>query len=445
MSTPFTVAGSSGVIQYGGQLWSDDPDRAWRGIERDKTIKAMINSPEVGSVMHGIEMLVRRVAWTVEPADETPAAAEAQQFVEECLEDMDGYWPGDTLSSLLSYIPWGWYVGEIVYKRRNGNRTGKPSERSAFNDGKIGWKVWANRPQPTRYGWEFDDAGDATALVQMDPGTFTRYLIPLDRCLHIVYSGRTNSPEGWTPLRLAYDAWYYKRTIQKIEGIGIERDLAGIPVVKMPGNQMVAGNPNYEAYRTMVTSLRNGDQTGLIIPSDMDSNGNPQVVVELMKSGGAKSFDTDSIVRRYANEIVTVFLANVMRVGQDGIGALALADTQSGLFQQAIGAHLDIVADAINTQAVPHLLRVNGINEELAPSLKPGDIESTDLERLGAYLLQLSQTSLLENTPELRHFVHEVAGLPVPTLDEMDAEQEPTPPVPVVPDPAVANGAEPTP
>jgi hypothetical protein len=191
---------------------------------------------------------------------------------------------------------------------------------------------------------------------------------------------------------------------------------------------MQEGDPLYAAYQQMVTNLRNGDQAGIILPSDSDQDGGKQYEFELIKSGGGKSFDTDPVVRRYANEIVTVFLANVMRTGQDGIGALALSETQSGLFQSAIGAHLDIVADAINTQAIPRLLRLNGFDAELAPKLRPGNIENTDLERLGVYLTQLHQTGMLENTPQLRHFLHEVAGLPAPSEDEMETDEPETPP-----------------
>lgn len=421
---PFVTHGSPGIVEYGGVLWSDDPDRAWRGTERDRTIRAMLNSPEIGAILHGIEMLVRRVDWSIEAADDSTQATELATFIEECLEDMDGYWPGDTLSAILSYIPWGWYAGEIIYKRRGGPEQADPTQRSQFDDGRIGWRKWAPRPQATRYGWAFDDVGDVTALIQQDPGSFQKFEIPIDRLLHIVYSGKTNSPEGWTPLRPAYDAWYYKRAIQKIEGIGIERDLAGIPMIRMPAASMEDGNALYAAYQQMVTQLRNGDQAGIILPSDSDGDGNKQYEFELIKSGGGKAFDTDPVVRRYANEIVTVFLANVMRTGQDGIGALALSETQSGLFQSAIGAHLDIVADAINTQAIPRLLRLNGMDAELAPRVRPGNIENTDLERLGTYLTQLHQSGLLENTPQLRHFLHEVAGLPVPAEADMEPESE---------------------
>jgi hypothetical protein len=197
-------------------------------------------------------------------------------------------------------------------------------------------------------------------------------------------------------------------------------------MIRMPASVMQEGDPLYAAYQQMVTNLRNGDQAGIILPSDSNQDGGKQYEFELIKSGGGKAFDTDPVVRRYANEIVTVFLANVMRTGQDGIGALALSETQSGLFQSAIGAHLDIVADAINTQAIPRLLRLNGLDSELAPRLKPGRIDSRDLQNLGLYLVRLANTGTLIDSPELREFLHTVAGLPIndlPTADEIKQQR----------------------
>ena len=56
----------------------------------------------------------------------------------------------------------------------------------------------------------------------------------LERALHFVTKSRKNNPEGHSILRGSYRAWYFKRRIQEIEGIGLERDLAGFPVLTAP-------------------------------------------------------------------------------------------------------------------------------------------------------------------------------------------------------------------
>ena len=414
------AVGVSGVVQYGGILMHDDYDRAWKGSQRDKTIQAMLFDPLIGSILMGIEMLVRRVDWTVQPADDSEQAEEAATFVRECLEDMEGYWPGDTLAQILTFLGWGYAVHELTYKRREGMR-GDPVSR--FDDGRIGWRAWALRPQATRYGWGFD--GDvATTFVQEDPQTFKRIDIPLSKCLHFRYASRDNSPEGSTPLRMAYDAWYYKRQLQKIEAIGIERDLAGLPVMYIPGTSIANNDAVFQSAQQIVSNIRNDSQSGIVIAGDRDQNGHRFQELTLLSSGGQRSFDTDETIRRYANEVVTAFLAGVLRTGQDATGSYALAETQSGLFQQAIGAHLDTIANVINEQAIVPLLHLNGFSPELMPTLQHGDIESADLERLGKYLMNLASAGILQDTPQLRVYLHEVAGLPIPSIEELEASQQ---------------------
>jgi hypothetical protein len=414
------AVGVSGIVSYGGVLYHADYDKAWKGVERDKTIGSMLNDPLIGSVLFGIEMLVRRVEWSLQAADESDEAANAAEFVDECLQDMTGYWPGDTLAQILTFLGWGWSCLEVTHKRRDGERGVSPSR---FDDGRIGWHKWAIRPQATRYGWEFD-GDEPSALIQADPGTFKHYTIPLDKCLLFRYASRDNSPEGTTPLRIAYDAWYYKKQIQKIEAIGIERDLAGLPVYYCPSQDIANNTAVYQAAQNIVTGIRNDSQAGAVISSDRDQSGNRKQELVLLSSGGSRAFDTDAVIKRYANEVVTAFLANVLRTGQDGVGSYALAETQGGLFQQANGAHLDTEANTITEQAIVPLLRMNGFSDALAPTLTHGDIESADLARLGTYLMNLASAGLLEPSPELTVFLHEVAGLPVASVEELQANAD---------------------
>lgn len=417
------AVGTSGVVHYGGVIYSDDQDRAWRGIQRDRTIVAMINDPVISAVLYAMEMAVRRVDWHVETADETnPEAERIYEFVESALEDMDGMWPGDTISDMLTYIPWGYAVSEILYKQRVGPWESDPSKRSRHTDGLIGWRSWSLRPQTTRDGWEFAD-GEAIGFWQRTMNT-PRVMIPLEKCIHIRFQSGSGSPEGRTPFRGAYDAWYYKRQIQRIEAIGIERDLAGLPVMSIPAEEIENNTETYIAAQNIVTGIRNDAMAGVVKPSDVDENGNPLQTLELLSSGGTRQFDTDVIIRRYANEVVNAFLASVLRSGQDGIGTQALSTTMGDLFIRSLGAHLDIIQTAIMEQALPALMRVNGFPLELMPTIKHGDIESADIARVGAYLQQLSSAGLLVDSPALRSFVHELAELPVPEEAEIQAEMD---------------------
>src|SRR3954452_11126902 len=94
-AVPFLPRGVSGNVVYDNILYYDDEDRAWQGWQRDKTIKRMLNDPIISAAITGIEMAVRRITWTVKPATDTPEAIDAAEFVQSCLDDMAGQWPGE--------------------------------------------------------------------------------------------------------------------------------------------------------------------------------------------------------------------------------------------------------------------------------------------------------------------------------------------------------------
>ena len=84
------------------------------------------------------------------------------------------------------------------------------------------------------YQWEYDDEDNLIGMTQMPPPNFGLYTIPLEKAIHFRTRSRKGNPEGRSILRNAYRSWYFKKGIQEFEGIGIERDLAGIPMVTPP-------------------------------------------------------------------------------------------------------------------------------------------------------------------------------------------------------------------
>lgn len=417
-SAPAAI-GASGVVQYGGVVNYADYDRSWTGFERDKTIQRMLNDPVIGAALSGAEMVIRRVDWRVDPADESEAATEAAEFVQSCFDDMRDAWPGDTLARVLTYLGWGWSTLSIGYKLRRGLAGDQPSR---FDDGRVGWDEWMLLPQATRYGWEFDTRNRPTALVQQDPQTFKMVTVPLARCLHLRYGARDNSPEGATPLRVAFDAWYKGNRIEVIEGITIEREGAGLPVIYMPDSDINGNTPSFQMAQKIVTGLRTDSQAGVILAGNRDASGNRYWELELLSTGGQRAIDTAPVVARYDNKKLMVFQANVMKTGQDAVGSYALSETQGGLWQQGIGAHLDIIANAINEQVIPKLMAFNGIDPNLTPILAHGDVENADLEVLGGFFKVMADAGVVVDSPELRKQLHDLAGLPTPPLEEIEAD-----------------------
>ena len=204
--------------------------QGWRGVRVYKEMSE--NDDIVGAILFAIEMLIRQATWDIQPGGDSAKDKEAAEFVRSCMDDMSDTWT-DTIAEILSFLTFGWSAHEIVYKRRIG-RSNDPRLKSKYEDGLIGWQKLPIRAQETLYEWRYDERDNLTGLVQMPPPDYGLIEIPVEKLLLFRTKSRKGNPEGRSILRNAYRDWYFKRRIQEIEGIGIERDLAGFPVLTAP-------------------------------------------------------------------------------------------------------------------------------------------------------------------------------------------------------------------
>lgn len=340
-------------------------------------------------------------------------------FVETCLHDMDMSWE-DTLSTILSMLPFGWHTAEIVYKKRGGS-TGKTGSNSRFDDGKIGWRYLPPRSQDTRSRWDIDtDDGSIKGMWQNDLYS-TRGLVylPIEKLLLFRTENRKGNPEGRSILRSAYVPWYYKKRIAEIEAVGIERDLAGLPVAYVPYEMLTESATQEEVnareeIKKIVRNIKRDEQEGIIFPMAYDpESGNQLFKLELLSTGGTRAFDTDKILGRYDQRIVMCILADFILLGHENVGSKALSSNKIDLFTTAIGAWLDSIAEVFNTYAIPRLLAMNGMDPAASPKLVHGKLAQVDLLQLGTFILNISQAGApLFPDDALETYLRDVGGLP---------------------------------
>jgi hypothetical protein len=381
-----------------------------------------MNDPVVGSILYAIEMLIRQVAWTVQPATTDEEDIEKAQFVESCMDDMSSSW-NDTISEILSMLVYGWSWHEIVYKRRMGD-TDDPKTRSRYNDGLIGWRKLPIRGQDTLYNWEFDESGGVQAMWQISPPTYQSVRIPIEKSLLFRTKVRKGNPEGMSILRNAFRPWYFKKRLEEIEGIGVERDLAGLPVAFVPPEIM---NPQanaseraiFEQIRKIVTNIRRDEQEGVIFPMVYDSDGRQIYDLKLLTTGGQRQFNTNDIIKRYDQRIAMVVLADILLMGQDKVGSYALSSNKTELFLVAITSWLDSIASVFNRYAIPRLFKLNGWPTDRLPCLNHGSVEMPDLDALGRYIMALAGVGApLFPDDALEDYLRSAAHLPPKTKEE---------------------------
>lgn len=420
----------TGLRRYGGYVREEFLPKLMgdRAIAVYEEMQA--NSPVVGASLFAIDMLMRQVGWRVEPVDESPAALEVATFVDECRSDMSHTWE-DLLSEVFSFVPYGWSYHELVYKVRNGPQA--PSSRTAaskFADGRIGWRKIPIRAQSSRLEWMFDEQGGIRGMVQMAPPTFQRVELPIEKCLLFRPGAHKNNPEGRSSLRRAYRPWYFAKRIEEVEAIGVERDLAGLPVIEVPAELTAttaseAQQAAYAAFKKMATNIRMDEQMGVVLPQAYDQHGNKLYTLSLLASAGSRKIDTVPILQRYYSQIAMTVMADFLMLGHEKVGSFALADNKTNLFSVALGAWLDAVAETFNRYAIPRLLALNGMDPALAPTLAHGDIETPDLTQIADYIGKLV-TAGMPVFPDLRveNILRGYAKLPELTEEEFEERAE---------------------
>jgi hypothetical protein len=420
--------GSTGLRRSGGTVYEEFLLNL-RGVRGAKIYREMAdNDAVIGSMLYAIEKVITRLEWRIDPfkdssedGEPTPKDKEVAAFVESCLHDMSDSWD-QTLQQILSMLVFGYSYHEIVYKTRTGPDTKDSSKRSQFNDGKIGWRKMPIRAQETLFRWQMSEDGGIEAMVQSDPSNGNIHTIPIEKALLFRTTVGKNNPEGRSILRNAYRSWFYKKRIEEIEAIGIERDLAGLPVAYVPPEYLSASaSPEQAAVlasiQNIVTSIKRNEQEGVVFPSFYDEVGHKQFDLQLLSSGGSRQFDTDKIVQRYDQRMSMSVLSDFILLGSDRVGSYALGATKMDLWSMSVDAIAKNIAEVFNQYAIPRLLKLNGMDTSRIPDLTYGSVSHVDLTEIADFVTKLVQAGTIIPDQGLEHYLRDLSGLPVAEHD----------------------------
>lgn len=401
-----------------------------RGLIGIRTFQEMSqNDATIGAILRCFTELIRSVDWNVTPAADNPKAVAEQEFVESLFDDMSHSWE-DFIVEALSMLTFGWSMHEIVLKLRNGPDQLDASQRSRYTDGRIGLRKLAPRSQDSLLRWEIQPDGGIQGMHQLPPAGGAVVFLPIERCLLFRTTSRKNNPEGISILRTAYRSWHFLKYIEQYEAVGIERELCGLPVVRIPQDVLASTDPKNQAivqqYIKIARDTKLNEQGGIVIPSDCFANpdGNlsniPLVDVKLLSSSGTRSINTTQVISRHQNAIARSVLADFLMLGQSASGASGSArgssgmhQNQSELFMKSLEAVLDNVAAPINRYLLPRLWQYNNLDPDLMPEITHGRVNPIDLTELGTYVTALAGAGMpLFPDDETENFFRDAGGIP---------------------------------
>lgn len=402
----FSEVGRSGIRRYGGQIYEEFLVNL-RGLQGIRVYREMRdNDCIIGAAMFAIEQVIERATWSIRPSGNTALDKEASAFLKSCMHDMEHTWQ-DFISEVLSFLTYGWVWMEVTYKLRKGISNNLKTS-SKENDGSVGWRKISRRVQSSFYEWVYDEeSGMLAAFSQMAPPDYKVRTIPLAKSLHFRTKLDGDNPEGRSILRNTYRSWFFKKHLEEIEAIGMERDLVGLPVFTPPEGFDIDSDENAStraAVSKLIANLRRDEQDGIMLPAGW--------TLELLQGGASRrQFDTDRIINRYDKRIAATVLAQFIMLGMDRVGSFALSRNQNDLFLVAVQSILTKIAAHINNVEIPRLFgynpRFSSLGSKL-PQLVSGKVTDPNLDELSNYIMRLAGKGFM--LPK-KHIVEELENL----------------------------------
>ncbi len=405
--------GVAGDNTHNGQIRSDEFLPELRGKKAIRKYREMRdNDATIGAVMYSVEQILRDVDLHVKPVDDSDAAKSEADFVKSVLDDMD-HTLDDHISEALSYLSYGFGWFEVIYKRRVGPTERSDKKNSKYTDGRLGVKKIAARAPWTINKFDVNQkTGDVLGIEQEVGFMNGKNYIPVNKSIYYRTTSLNGDPSGRSILRNAYTSYEYLNNLQAIEAIAVERELAGIPVARIPaeylsGDASLAQSGFVNNLQQILRDVKFNEQGYIILPSDTypDKDGAPSstrlVDIELMASNGKRNIDINPIVSRYQHDIARSVLSEFLLLGTSG-GSYALSKSKTDLFLRALESYIQAIVDVLNKQLVERLWQLNGLDYKLMPTIEAGDVAPHDLREIAAFLRNLNGANIdVSSHPEV--------------------------------------------
>jgi|TARA_R110002072_G_scaffold91042_3_gene203312 hypothetical protein len=415
--------GVAGDNTHNGQIRADEFLPELRGKKAIRKYREMRdNDATIGAVMYSVEQILRDVELTVKPVDDTPAAKVEADFVTSILDDMD-HTLDDHVAEALSYLSYGFGWFEVIYKRRVGPTERSDKKHSKYTDGRLGVKKIAARAPWTINKFDVNQkTGDVLGIEQSVGIMNGRNYIPVNKSIYYRTTSLNGDPSGRSILRNAYTSYEYLNNLQAIEAIAVERELAGIPVARIPAeylsNDASAAQAGFvHDLQQILRDVKFNEQGYIVLPSDTypDKDGAPSstrlVDIELMASNGKRNIDINPIVSRYQHDIARSVLSEFLLLGTSG-GSYALSKSKTDLFLRALESYIQAIVDVLNKQLVERLWQLNGLNYDLMPTITAGDVAPHDLREISSFLRNLNGAGIdVSSHPEVIGDLMDIAEL----------------------------------
>jgi len=426
-SNPRIALGVSGTSAFGGYVQTGERNPKLLGIRRYETFtEILVNASIVGACIRLFLNLIARAEWTVEPVDDSgEARAHAEMLEEWLIDDPATSWRRIVRRS-AAYVFYGFSIQEWTMVKKGNVLT---------------FKDIAPRAQKTIERWAVEDSGEVHGVWQRSPHTGQEIFLPRNRIVYLVDDSLNDSPEGLGILRHMVDPAARLKKLLKLETMGFETDLGGIPIGRAPlaalNAEVAAGKikavdaeTSLEAMRTFLkVPVRTPDKSLILdsaVYSGEDDAASPsqthQWGIDLLEAQSKGLDAVHTAIERTNRDLARIMGCEQLLLGGDGAGSFALSEQKAAQLFLIIDATLQEIADTYERDLVTPIWTLNGLNPDLMPELKPASPSFNDVGEIAVVLRDLATagSTILPNDPVVRD-IYGRLGLP---FEERDGSED---------------------
>jgi hypothetical protein len=215
---------------------------------------------------------------------------------------------------------------------------------------KVRLRKLAPRLPYTFYRYHVDEDGESLLYLEQygyRGNNFVNVLVPAEKIAYFVNDMEGAYFYGRSVLRAAYQHWYMKSQIYRIDAISIERNGLGVPTIKQGPNVSAEDRKSAENW---VKQLAAHENTGLSLP-----NGWEFALTGL--SGRVR--DPQASIQHHSEMIMRSVLANFLTLGSTQTGSRALGSSMRDFFYLSLEAVSRKIDETISNTSIRRLVNYN--------------------------------------------------------------------------------------
>lgn len=408
-ASPFQEIGVSGTGVVGGAVSLPPGERNYKATGPRRYADAYQMLADISIVAASTRYflnLLARPKWKAKPPSDKPEARVAAEFMESVIYGMtQTSWQRNVRRSGMFKFH-GFGIHEWLAMNRD--------------DGAIGLASIEPRPQHTIVGWDVDENGTVIGVRQRRPVDGQEIYLPRPKVVYLVDDTLSDSPEGFGWYRQMVDPADRIKKLLRLEIIGFERDLSGIPIGRAPiqainamigvkeipdgkGGMRLFTKEDAEAMiagiKDFVRLKSKQPDTGMLLdsqPYTVTTDTGKQVSnvlqwgLELL-TGEPKSIEAlGNAIKRVSFDMALIMGTQDLLVGREGEGSRALSENVSKNLYLNVNATLGDMSETYDRDVVNVVWAMNGLPEELKPKLEAEDASFKDAEKIARILAEMS-------------------------------------------------------